>query len=493
MVQTALSLLLSSIQALLHLLLPLGLLLGAVLVALLLIGLLDRGRFERTLAAAVQHVPRLGSWLLAALALGVTVLGLDVVRRSVDLQLGAQVNAHYANTADPETSETVQQAPVVTYLTERTYTRTLTLPPDLLRRVGTEGVQVLAPYLQDPSSDTIIRLRDRFSRSGNTVVFSREATQQVQEYIRLDSSRVVADLKFVGAAQGGRQSHYNATFTAEYAFTNPLSTPATVRFAFPLPVGSGTLSGFLMTVNGQTYRPSDLSEGSVWEGQVPAGAAVRVQVAYQHQGSRGWSYGLAQRREPVQHLDLTVRTDAPARFQRYSLYPTSLQTTPFSSTQTLRWQLNEAITAQNVAVVFAQGSLRETLAKLHLFAPLAVLLGAVLLLLWSHTRRFALGAGRLAVAIVALGLGFALGGVLNSYLPPLPAELMGTLLGLLLAWLALGRTYLLPLLLTALSPLSFLAVGHAGLLLTLLGVGVVALLVWPYRQRQAFVRTVRTS
>ena len=37
-------------------------------------------------------------------------------------------------------------------------------------------VQVLSPYLQDPGSANIVSLRDRFTRSGQDVVFSREAT-----------------------------------------------------------------------------------------------------------------------------------------------------------------------------------------------------------------------------------------------------------------------------------------------------------------------------
>ncbi|ULH15559.1 hypothetical protein MF271_16870 [Deinococcus sp. KNUC1210] len=329
MVQTALQVLSLALRDVLDVAFPLALLLAALFVALLLIGLLDRDRFRGVLGNLSANAAQIGRWALALLALGAGVLLLDIVRRSVDLQLSGQQHARYTNTADPNTSQTVQQAPTITYLNERTYTRTLTLPPALLRRVGEDGVQVLSPYLQDPSADNIVRLRDQFTRSGQDVVFTREATLQTQEYIVLDSSKVSTDLKFVDAAGGGRQSYYNAAFQGTYSFKNPLNTPATIRFAFPLPNGSGTLQGFSMTVNGQPYSAADLSEGSVWEGSVAAGAPVTIAVTYRHQGSRGWSYDLSQRREPVKSFDLTIRADQNAKFERYSLFPTSIERAAF--------------------------------------------------------------------------------------------------------------------------------------------------------------------
>ena len=421
--------------------------LAALFVALLLLGLLDRQRFQAILGWFTRYAARIARGLLA---LGAGVVMLEVTRRSVDVRLGSQVNARYSNTTDPNTTETVQHALTATCLAERTYTRTLTLPPALLRRVGEEGVQVLSPYLQDPSSANIVSLRDRFTRSGQDVVFSREATLQTQEYITLASSKVAADLNFVDAAAGSRQSYYNGAFDGQYAFVNPLSTPATVRFAFPLPRGSGALSGFTMTVNGRPYSAADLTDGSVWDGQVAGGAPVTVRVVYRHQGPRGWSY------------DLTIRADQPAKFQRYSLSPTSVDRSAFGGSQTLRWNLQNAITAQNVAVVFEQGSLRETLAKLHHFTPLS------LLLVWASIRRLYLQPLLLGMAL--LSLSFIVGGVLTGCLNPVLAELLGV------ALLSLGRTYLPPFLLVVLAPLIFLSVGNAGLLLGLLAMAILVTL-----------------
>ena len=277
-------------------------------------------------------------------------------------------------------------------------------------------------------------------------------------------------------AGGSHQSYYNAAFQGSYSFRNPLNTPATIRFAFPLPSGSGTLQGFSMTVNGQPYSAADLSGGSVWEGSVDAGAAVTVAVTYRHQGSRGWSYDLSQRREPVKSFDLSIKADQNAKFERYSLFPTGIDRAAFGGPQTLHWQLQNAITAQNVAVVFEQGSLRETLAKVSYFAPISLMLGALLLLLWATLNRLPLPALRLALTLLGVGLGLGFGGILTGYLAPVPAELLGGALALGLGVLALGRRYLEPLLLMVLAPLTFLSVGNAGLLLGLLAVAALLLL-----------------
>jgi len=474
MVQTALDLL---AQALTRLLSVLPALLVAALVliaALLTYRLLGRDRLRTGLHWATDRGWRLGRWVLVPVALGAATLMTDIAHRSVQARIGGQVNARYTNTADPNTAQTVQQAPTVTYLSERTYTRTLVIPPELLRQVRREGVQVLAPYLQDPSSENILRLRDRFTRSGQNVVFSREATLQSEEFIPLDTSRVSAELLAVNAAD--RQSAYNAAFTALYRFRNPLAQAATVRFQFPLPQGSGTLSGFTMSIDGQSFTSTDLSSGSsTWEGRVAPGAVTEVRVTYRHQGARGWNYDLSARRERVRDFELTLRTDQATRFQRYSLYPTGVTGGTFGGPQTLKWQLQNAITAQNIAVVFAQGSVRETLLKLYAFLPFCLLGGVLLVAVWGWLRRLPVLPVRLALAVLGMSLGFAVGGVLTGYLLPVPAELLGAALAFLLAVLCLGRAFVWPLLPVVLAPVTFLWVGNAGLLLSVLAVATLLL------------------
>ncbi|GMA16086.1 hypothetical protein E5F05_08955 [Deinococcus metallilatus] len=468
MVHTALNALLDALSWLAGLAVPLAITLGALLLALLLVGLLDRERFRAGLNWAGSRLPGLGHWVLVALAVGAGALVTQVTRRAVDVRLGAQLNARYANAADPAGGQTVQSAPRVSLLTTRTYSRSLVLPADVYARLNLNGGwETLLPYFGNPPGLTVQDLREGFTRRGRNLIYTRDVTLQTEEPLGLDTTRARADLRFVDPA-GGRGTYYNATFTADYAFTNPRKEAAPVRFVFPLPYGSGTLSGFRLTVNGQSYRASDLREGSVWEGVVPAGQTVRVNVTYRHQGSRGWSYNLSDRREPLRNLDLTVTADRPAKFERYSLYPTSITRSAFGGVQTLRWQLQDVITAQNVAVVFAQGSVREMLAKVGLMEPLALLVATLLASVWALLRHLPLPPLRLAGAVLGLAVGFALGGVLTAYLPPVLAVPLGSLVGLVFGVLALGRAYLPPLIVAALIPLAFLAVGHSGLLLTLL-------------------------
>ncbi|BBN94087.1 hypothetical protein DEIGR_102433 [Deinococcus grandis] len=479
MVQTALTALLGALRALLDLALPAALVLAALTLALGGLALIDRDRARRTLGWVVARAPQIGAWGLAAILLGGALVVLNVSRHAVDARIAAQQSARYANAADPDGGQTVQVAPSAALLESRTYTRSLLLPNDVATRIRVDNsLDGLLPYLGNPG-ETVQDLRENFTRTPAGLRYTREVVMQSERPLDFDRSVVRADLRFVDPA-GGRGTYYTAAFQASYRFRNPLNTTATLRFAFPLPGGSGTLSGFTLTVNGQALSASDLLNGSVWEGQVPAGGSVDVQVAYAHQGSRAWSYQLS-RREAIRDLDVTVTADRPAKFQRYSLFPTSQTRPALGGPSTLRWQLKNAVTAQDVAVVFTQGSVRETLTKVHLTQGLAVVLAALLIPLWAVTRRTPLAPLTLGGALLGLALGFTLGGVLTAYLPLLPAEILGSLAGAALAWVILGgprqaRTPLLPLLASAALPLAFLTGGHAGLILTVLAATLLLLL-----------------
>lgn len=479
MVQSAVQSLKSALEGLLGLALPAGIVLGALLLALLLVGLLDRARLGAGLGWAASHLAGLGRWALAALALGAGLLALDVTRRAVDVRLGTQQNARYANAADPDGGQTVQSAPRVSLLGATTFTRSLSLPPEVFARINVQGgLEPLLPYFGSPDSAGIRDFRENFVRRGNTLVYTREVTLQTEQPVNVDTTAITTDLKFVDPA-GGRGSYYNAVFNADYTFTNPLTAAATLRFDFPLPVGSGTLSNFRLTVDGRAFRAGDLTNGSRWEGEVAAGKTVKVNVTYRNQGARSWSYALGGRREAVGAFDLSVNADRPAKFGRYTLFPTSQTRGVLGGQQTLKWQLQDVITAQDVQVIFTGGNLRETLGKVGHAAPVAVGLAAVLALAWAATRRLRLPPLTLAAALIGLSLGLVLGGVLTAYLPALLAESLGAVAGVVLGTLALGRAFALPLTLAGVVPLAFLSGGNAGLLLTLLAALTLVLLLRP--------------
>lgn len=443
---------------------------------LLYLRLFRRETFAALLPRLRETLTPLGAWGAALLVFALSFSALGVIGQLVLQRVSTGDHASARRSADPDAAPTTQQSPRVTYLTEKQYERTLVIPPAMLKTVKAQGVQVLAPYLQDPTSENIARLRDRFWRSGQDIMFTRTATLLGEEPIRLDQALVNLNLDFVSPMQGARLSYYNAKFGAQYAFTNPLKTPVTARFVFPLPDGSGTLSDFQVIVNGQELAAADLMNGNGWQGTLQPGQTAHVTVAYRHQGARGWQYLLSDRREPIRNFNLNIRTNQAPKFARYSLYPTRTARTLGGTN--LSWDLKNVITAQNVSLSFTTSSLRETLTKLYAFAPLALLLAGLFGLIWTRWRN--LSVTPLPVGLAALGIlaGTALGGVLMSYLPAYLAAPLGAATAAAFALRSLGREYWPPILLAAALPLAFLLVNHAGLLIVSTGVLILAALVW---------------
>ncbi len=462
---------------------PLVALLFGTLLFVLLLSLLDRERARAYWVSLSGTALGARRWLWPVLGLAAGCLLLNISARSLDARLGQQLSTHTRLSADPDGQPTTQLSPTVVLVEPHTYSRTLTLPRGLYTRLEVAGGwEALTPYLINDAgrASSVQDIREGFTVQGKNLYYTREVTMLQEHLLALDTSQVEAKLNF-----GGNASVYKAQFAADYSFTNPQDHPITARFSFPLPVGSGTLSSFRMKVNGQEYRAADLTGGSEWEGEVPARATVKVNVSYQHQGSRGWSYQLSQRREPIRSFALKVTADRQAGFGRYSLYPTRITGGLFGQ-KTLEWNLQDIITAQNVAVVFSQGSVRELLSKVHLFMPLSLLLLAILSVYYSVNYHVSLLPKNLAWGVLALSLGYTLGGVLTAYLPPTLAEVLGVLAAVILALRCLGREYLVPVVLVAIAPLAFLSGGHAGLLLSLLAVGLLWLFM-PQRPKPEYV------
>lgn len=451
--------------------------------AAVLLRIAYRQAFDNLWPRLRENLGPILTWGGALLVFGVGFALLGKLGTVVQYRVSAGESTTTARGADPDAAPTTQQAPKVTYLTEKKYIRSLTIPPELLRRVRVEGVQALAPYLTDPTSENITRLVDQFRRSGTDVVFTREATLLSENPIRLDRSLVNVNLDFVSPMQGARRSYYNASFSAQYAFTNPVPETVTARFQFPLPEGSGTLSDFQVIVDGVELSAAALTDGSGWSGTLKPGQTVNVQVTYRHQGARGWSYLLGNRREPIRDFSMTVRSNQAVKFQRYSLYPTKTARTLGGTN--LAWELKNVITAQDIALSFTSASLRETLDGLYAFVPFALQLAALFGLLWTFWRRLTVTPVQVGLALAGIVIGTFLGGMLMTYLPVYFAGLIGALVSTLLAVLALGRAYWPPVLLATLLPLAFLSLSHAGLLIALAGVAAITALIWARPRTQA--------
>lgn len=133
-------------------------------------------------------------------------------------------------------------------------------------------------------------------------------------------------------------------------------------------------------------------------------------------------------REPVRAFNLIPNTPGTVKFLRGGLYPNAQQGTSYT------WNLKDVITAQSVVLEFPNSSLRETLTEVFSFMPLSLLLviAWVLVLAWRHGLRLE----PYRVFVGALG-------------------------------------FVLPVVLRALTPFTFLWAGNAGLLLGVIAVVIV--------------------
>lgn len=392
-----------------------------------------------------------------------------LARQSIEWRESAQATANPVPDAPP----IYQSGPVVAALTERTYTRRLTLPPEFLQRVGEQGVGVLAPYLSDPSAENVLRLVDTFRRSGSDVVFTREVTRLNEEPIPFDDSRVRVQFhRLPGRA-------YDAGFEGRYVFRNPGPEPATVRFHFTLPQ-AGTVRDLSVTVGGQTISEPNASGTYEWKGEMAANEQREAVVRYHGIGAKAWNYDLGSQRRRVQHFQLDAVPGGPVRFLRSSLQPSS------GGRAGLRWDLTNVVTAQQVGITFppdiaGRDGYLQALSALPASFVL-FLIGA--LVLFGLRYRRAPEPGRLAAALALFAFGLGASTVLVSYLGPVAGILAASAAGALAAGRVLGRASLMAAVPAALLPAAFLSPEHSGLLVLLLGAAVLAALLrevsaWP--------------
>ncbi|MGV3616230.1 MAG: hypothetical protein ACO1SV_12925 [Fimbriimonas sp.] len=434
----------------------------ALFVAALAIGLIvlwaaDRERFGR-LFGRVSGGRSLVGWLAFASFGAVIWLTLPKIGPIVREERTHRLQSSYSTNEDPSVSGVFQYGPLASYVQERTFTRTLTLPPDFLSRIGAEGVQVLSPYLQDPSAENVLKLADTFRRSGENVLFTREVTRLDETPIQIQRAEVKVDLAFRDPGGSVRRSFYDSTFDAVYVFKNPLATPAEARFTFPLPE-TGTIRDFQLSVNGERVTEPDEEGRYRWAGKLEAGGMATATVKYRTQGGGAWRYEVASGRRQIESFRLSVKANEATRFLRGALYPTRREG------DTMIWELPNVITNRQIDLFFAgRGAASDAESKALAFLPFA--LGSFLAAVGFLAAR-----GRLATEPYALLLGtagfvvglFALP-IFLQYLSLLWEVPLGAVLGAFLAFRVLGRPVLVPSLFVGLLPLAFVSDTHSGLL-----------------------------
>lgn len=456
-------------------LIPLSLAASALLLLLVIVGLivfaLDRQAFKSARAWVMQNAWLGLRWLPALMAVAFANFSLEVVQIGVRQDIAQRGNVSYSKSDTNFMGSTVQSNPSASFEQEITLRRRFTIPPEIATKLGENPEEVMQRYINDdPTNRVVTKVDDTFTQQpGGAIVYQRTAVVRERKPVVLETVDLSVVLEGVGNSSEGA---YRARFNGRYVFGNPQDQPTAMRFIFPLPSQSATLSGFQMTVNGQPVQVADLTNGYVWQGTLPGKAKAEVSVQYNNQGADRWSYDFGQRREPIRDFKLQVTTPRAAEFAVRSLFPTSEQST------TYEWRLQNIITSEDIEVSLPTRffSLIGTLDDLYSFAPLALLAMIAWSLALAWRRGIPLEPARLVIAVLAVTVGVALSGVLIWYMPIQLATWLGALIAMLLALATLGRRFALPVVLSAAAPLAFLSVDAALILMLLALIALLTLL-----------------
>ena len=456
-------------------LIPLGLAASALLLLLVIVGLivfaLDRQAFKSARAWVVQNAWLGLRWLPALMAVAFANFSLEVVQIGVGQDIAQRGSVSYSKRDTNFMGSTVQSSPSASFEREITLRRRFTIPPEIATKLGENPEEVMQRYINDdPTNRVVTKVDDTFTpQPGGGLVYQRTAVVRERKPVALDTVDLNVTLEGVGNSSEGA---YKAKFSGRYVFSNPQDQVAAMRFIFPLPSQSATLSGFQMTVNGQPVQVADLTNGYVWEGTLAGKAKAEVSVQYSNQGADMWSYDFGQRREPIRNFKLQVTTPRAAEFAVRSLFPTSEQSTVYE------WRLQNIITSEDIEVSLPTRyfSLIGTLDDLYSFAPLALLAMVVWSLALAWRRGIPLEPARLVIAVLAVTVGVALSGVLIWYMPISLATWLGALVAMALALATFGKRFALPIVLSAAAPLAFLSVDAALILMLLALVALLTLL-----------------
>lgn len=440
-------------------------LLAAVLLGTAALFFWARSKDAEGAARFGDRLRTLGPWArsLAAMALVVS-LSVAVLHESARLVRSREAveSSASASRSDAPILPGVQQyAPSVAILQERTYLRTISLPTDILGRIGGEGVGALAPYLGETSTEGVRSLTDDFKRSGDQVVVTRTVVRRDEVPLAVDRADV--DLRLTSRGVG-RATSYVADFKATYTVRNPRTVPAEVRIAFPVPLSGGTMEGFRLSVGGRSVEEPDQREQYSWSGTLDAGAKVIAVTSYRATGAGTFEYLLGSDRRRTAAFKMRVDSDRPLRYARSGLFPNR------RSVDRSEWSLRDVLTSRAVSLVIPRSDGMAYLAdKSRAFLPLWCVVFALSALMLR--RRVA------PAATIAFSAGLGLGNALSGYMPPMTAAIVGAIVaGVLGASVIRGRGALVAPACAALS-LVFYSGEHAGLIIALAVVAVASVVV----------------
>ncbi len=460
---------------------PLALLVGVLFVAGVVAFAFGREREELRWLEPRSLIGRLFGYGSVALVLVASYGALKATKPGAQHAFRHRDLAEATSNAVPDAPVVSQSGPAVAALTERTYTSTLTLPPSFLNRLNGEGLNVLAPYLADNSTQNVVRLRNSFKNRGRNVVFSREATVEEEKPIPLLSSLIKVSFSRLP------KRAYDAQFEGRYRFANGGAKATKAHFVFSLPqagtvrdlkivVGTKTLAGPKTATeatgtatNSASQHAEDAGGADVgdpnvyeWKGVLAPGETREAVVSYRVIGARTWSYDLGSSRRRVEQFQLDAQANGDVAFARGSLQPTSVKSS------NVNWSLSNVVTAQQLSMVFpSDEGARQLLLQSLSALPASLLLFFVGLIGGAAWLRISLSPLRLGVSLglFALGLGASTVEPMGSW--PVIALVVCPLAGALAVSMILGRRSFLISVPAALLPAAFLSGTHSGLIVLL--------------------------
>jgi len=430
----------------------------------------DRESFSYAVRRLSATLSRGWGWMLVAAVVLVQLYGLTELRQGTADRLAQEGQARYIAADDLGGLPTTQRAPQVSFLEATEQTKRIVLPSPLQNLQAVPGWDPEeARYDERPA----VNIADELVQEANGVVLVRKTTVQRWVATKLQRSDVDVKLSFLGRAQNRRRQAYQAEFSGRYTFANPFPDARRFHFYFPLPDNSGTLGSFRFKVDGNDVPAKDVERGLEHELELAPNQKVVVSIGYSHLGAQAWNYDLTGRREPIADFHLTVNTEKAGeiKFLRGSLYPTR------SEGNVLQWDLPNQITSQGIQLYFPFVPTEQLVRNLYVFTPISLLSVVVLTVVWARLRRTDTSPWATCLVSLATCAGFLLTSYLLSYVPLGLALVVSGALIARLQWVLLGTRLWVPVAAGTLAPLTFLAAGHTGLLLSLLALAVLALTV----------------
>jgi Inner membrane protein CreD len=168
---------------------------------------------------------------------------------------------------------------------------------------------------------------------------------------------------------------YGVQLRATYRAANPATTPQMIRAHLSFPSGQVQFDNFAFRMNGQAGRQtSDDTKGAISEVEVPPGADIVIDLAYDSRGVDTWAYafsgsGVAE----VQNFALDLRADFDGfDFPAGTMSPSSSR--PVDGGWELGWRFNSLLTGRSIGVDLPNRLNPGPLtARITYFAPVSLL------------------------------------------------------------------------------------------------------------------------